>query len=170
FCHIRYPPKDLPEGHLQNEAYSRARRDKYPDAGGQFPGPQNFDDGYDAAAAHTEIENMKEPTKLIRRSYNTEFALSKEYVSRLEEEQAGYYRRATKGVTPRDHADLKPLARDYADTEYRHANAREQLYAQSPLMYGTADSKREHHEYISDHYGYADKAEGQYAQHSKFAM
>ncbi|KAL8809974.1 MAG: hypothetical protein Q9200_002959 [Gallowayella weberi] len=113
---------------------------------------------------------MKEPTKLIRRSYNTEFALSKEYVNRLEEEQAGYYRRATKGVTPRDHADLKPLARDYADTEYRHANAREQLYAQSPLMYGTADSKREHHEYISDHYGYADKAEGQYAQHSKFAM
>ncbi|KAL8798153.1 MAG: hypothetical protein Q9182_006904 [Xanthomendoza sp. 2 TL-2023] len=154
----------------KDQEYSCARSKLYPGADGGFPGPQYFEDGYDAAAAHAEFDDIKEPAKLVRRSYETKFTSSREFVNSLEEEQAGYYRTATRGITPKDHADLKPLARNYADSEYNHANAREQLYGRSPMMYGTADSQREHYGYIADHYGHADYAEEQYTEHSRYSM
>ncbi|KAL8681434.1 MAG: hypothetical protein Q9186_002439 [Xanthomendoza sp. 1 TL-2023] len=161
----RYPPEQREE-----KEYHRARRELYPGVGGGYPGPQYFEDGYDAPAAHAEIDKLKEPGRLIRRSYDDKLRSSRGYVDHLGAEQTAYYRTATRGITPKDHADLKPLARGYAESEYTHANAREQIYGRSPMMYGSAKLQREHYDHVGDHYDHADYAEMQYAEHSRYAM
>ncbi|KAL8994323.1 MAG: hypothetical protein Q9169_005671 [Polycauliona sp. 2 TL-2023] len=163
----RFPPRQLPRGEA---GYRQARDAYYPGVEGGFPGPQYFDDGYDAVAAYNEMDAMKEPGDVARHAYGRKLGASEAYVGRMEAEEARYYRGATRGVTPQDHRDLAPLARGYADSELRHASARESIYGRGPMMYGTAHGQREHHQHIADHYGKADYAEDQFGHHSRFAM
>ncbi|KAL8645167.1 MAG: hypothetical protein Q9226_007423 [Calogaya cf. arnoldii] len=153
----RYPAEELPQN---AGAYYRARRARYPNASGGFLGP-DYVDGYDAVAAHDEIDLMKEPGKQNRKAYENRLRPAERFMNRLDDEQRGYYDVATGGLTPRDHYDLQPLARSYADSEIRHASAREDIYGRSPMMYGSVYGKEQHHGYIEDHYGHADYAEDQ---------
>ncbi|KAL9019961.1 MAG: hypothetical protein Q9180_008664 [Flavoplaca navasiana] len=156
----KYPPDELEDN---EEIYREARRARYPGVRGGFPGPQHFPDGYNAAAKWDEIDDMKEPARQVRVAYENRLRSSQGYVDRLEPEQSSYYRAATRGITPHDHRELQPMARNYADSEYRHASAREDIYGRGPMMYGTADSQRVHHGYVAEHYEHADYAEDQYA-------
>ncbi|KAL8668384.1 MAG: hypothetical protein Q9168_006982 [Polycauliona sp. 1 TL-2023] len=163
----RYPQRGLPD---REKPYRQARDDRYPGVGGGFPGPQYFDDGYDAAAAHDGIDHMKAPGKHARDAYGRRLNRAENFVRGMEAEEARYYHAASGDITARDHHDLAPLARGYADSEFRHASARESIYSRGPMMYGTAHGQREHHQYISEHYGEADYAENQYGRHSRYAM
>ncbi|KAL8643792.1 MAG: hypothetical protein Q9226_008116 [Calogaya cf. arnoldii] len=114
----RYPEDEFED---DEAVYRRARRDHYGNIGGGFPGSQHFDDAYNAEEAWQRVDRMKNPAQATRNAYERRLGSANRFVDGLAAEEAAYYRNAMGSSTPRDHRDLQPLARDYADSEYRHA-------------------------------------------------
>lgn len=103
-----------------NGAYRAERAALYPDPAGfddmNFPGP-GYLGGYVAQDGRNQYKTDQEASRDARNAYYGKKHRAKNYVSRLDEVESQYYELATGGMTPTDHSQLKPLARDWADKE-----------------------------------------------------
>ncbi|CAL8575090.1 hypothetical protein XPA_001033 [Xanthoria parietina] len=148
--------------------YRLDRNRRYPGVSHLLPGTQYFDDGYDASQGYEEYSKAREANTESRQAYHQRRREHRDSLNDLDHMQRNYYREHTGGATPVAHAELKPLARTWADDEAYHATAREAVYGHAPQMYGTRQGQTEHHRYIGDHYNNADHAENQYNQHAMY--
>ncbi|KAL8694496.1 MAG: hypothetical protein Q9224_003560 [Gallowayella concinna] len=155
-------------GPADPNAYRVARNNQYPGVGTGFPGPQYFNDGYSAAQGHDEYSKVTVVTDGNRDAYYSQRIPKERFMNGLPQIEKKYYKDNTAGLTPEDHRELKPLARQWADTEFDQSQLREQVYGHGPMMYGGRDSQTVHHGYIGNHYSNADIAEAFYADHDLY--
>ncbi|KAL9602318.1 MAG: hypothetical protein Q9219_001884 [cf. Caloplaca sp. 3 TL-2023] len=153
---------------LDETPYQQQRSSRYPGVGNGFP-PPHMTGGYSASAQWNVIKQTQEEADASRRAYFTSEGQSRAYVARQSAEEQRYLEHTAQSITPRDHNNLRTLARGYADAEITHARAREGPFVHVPLAYGTAASQQEHYDHVAEHYRQSDDAEVRYATHSRLA-
>ncbi|KAL8911322.1 MAG: hypothetical protein Q9171_003487 [Xanthocarpia ochracea] len=150
------------------DQYIVDRKLKYPKVGPGFPRPHHLN-GYDADQRYTVYKQACNDNYEPRNKYHTTRAQHDRDIEQMKDDKEhDYYKYHTGGVTPLAHAELKPLARKWADAETRHAELREEVYARAPMMYGTREGQDNHLGYIDSRWQGVVRAEDNYDDHAKF--
>ncbi|KAL8868825.1 MAG: hypothetical protein Q9198_008052 [Flavoplaca austrocitrina] len=100
------------------EEYRIARNHRYPGVSLLLPEPRHLN-GWSAAEHHGIYSEARKENDASRDAYETRNSQHKGYVGRLDARQQAYYQNNTGGITPRAHAEMKPLAHTWADDERR---------------------------------------------------
>ncbi|KAI4218161.1 MAG: hypothetical protein L6R36_009099 [Xanthoria steineri] len=104
-------------GALDPNQYRLDRNRRYPGVSHLLPGTQYFDDGYNAAEGYEKYSRAREANTESRQAYQQRRGEHRDSLNDLDYMQRNYYREYTGGATPVAHAELKPLARTWADDE-----------------------------------------------------
>lgn len=107
----------VPPPRLDDASYHDQRQKLYPGIHGGFPRPQQLG-GYSAENGHAAYKTAQDQATAARNAYRGTERQSYGYVQQLPDDERAYYSQVTEGYVPSDHAALRTLARNHADTEY----------------------------------------------------
>ncbi len=106
-------------GARNSDKYIVDRKLKYPKVGPGFPRPHHLG-GYNADQRHTVYKQACKDKDGPRDEYHKTRAQHDREIEQMKDDyERDYYKHHTGGVTPVAHAELKPLARGWANAETR---------------------------------------------------